>query len=531
MENTAPSVQTTEFGFTPQGTSDIASMHRIRIETVLSRFPIHTLSKTGKVDICITQKGDHGEHKVYWKVTPNSAYGEPRALAYKLDTLIINRKFDEIGRPLPELVRLGSLREIAKELGLGGNTNEVKKALRQNAHTVITAKLSYTDKEGRKQYVEFETTRYGVIFTGEILPSGTRADAVYISLNSSYRAILNSALNRPLDYNYLKELPPAPQRFYEVISYRVFAALKTKQLEAKLRYSDYCTFSAQKRSLNWNNVRPQMSEVHKPHLHSGYLKAVRFENRLDNDGNPDWMMFFVPGPKARAEYNLFAKKERALEADLTAANKVGVDNPLARTASGSETITDLPKTVSASTPENHEIREMMARGISEKKARELFSNLQLGQYVIDQLEWGDEVIRRARPGTFRNPPGLLISFVEGNLTPPNHFESSRLKTLRDRAEREKAEHRSKRLQLELRYEEYCRQEAERYVEEELAGDEYKSLFAAKKHELTLAYRSLALNPISLTEMAHAGVRSEIMQRAKLQNFQEFCAELGELTSP
>lgn len=529
MENTEPTVQTM-LGFTEQSPINIPSMQRIRIETVLSRFPIHTLSKTGKVDICITQRGEHGEHKVYWKVTPNSAYGEPRALAYKLDTLIINRKFDKVGRPLPELVRLGSLRDIAKELGLGGNTNEVKKALRQNAHTVITAKLSYTDREGRKQYVEFETTRYGVIFTGEILPSGTRADAVYISLNSAYRAILNSALVRPLDYNYLKNLPPAPQRFYEVISYRVFAALKARQPEAKLRYSDYCTYSAQKRSLNWNNVRPQMSEVHKPHLQSGYLKAVRFENRLDNDGNPDWMMFYVPGPKARAEYNLFAKKERALEADVMAADASGAGKSLMPVAVESESFPDLAKAVNASPPESPEVREMMARGIGEKKARELFSKLQTGQQVIDQLEWGDEVIRRSRPGTFRNPPGLLISFVEGNLAPPNDFESSRLRTLREKVEREKLEHRSKLLQLELRYEEYCRQEAERYLEEELGGDEYKSLFAAKKQQFTAAYRSLALNPASLTEMAHAGVRSEIMQRVKLQTFEKFCAEVGNPTS-
>jgi hypothetical protein len=191
-----------------------------------------------------------------------------------------------------------------------------------------------------------------------------------------------------------------------------------------------------------------MSEVHKPHLQSGYLKAVRFENRLDNDGNPDWMMVYVPGPKARAEYNLFAKKERALEADVTAADASGAGKSLMPVAVESATFPDLAKAVNASTRESPEVREMMARGISEKKARELFSKLQTGQQVIDQLEWGDEVIRRSRPGTFRNPPGLLISFVEGNLTPP--FESSRLRTLREKAEREKLEHRSKLLQLELR---------------------------------------------------------------------------------
>jgi len=58
----------------------------------------------------------------------------------------------------------------------------------------------------------------------------------------------------------------------------------------RIRYSEYCTLSAQKRSLNWNNVRPQMSEVHKPHFQAGYLRSARFEKRLDPEGNPDWMI-------------------------------------------------------------------------------------------------------------------------------------------------------------------------------------------------------------------------------------------------
>jgi hypothetical protein len=489
-----------------------ATLQRIRIETVLSRFPIHTLSKTGKVDICITQKGEKGEHKVYWKVTPNSAYGEPRALAYKLDTLVINRRFDELGRPLPELVKLGSLRDIAKELGLGGNTNDVKKALRQNAHTVITAKLSYTDKESRKQYAEFETTRYGVVFTGEVLPSGKRADSVYITLNTAYRAILNSASVRPLDYTYLKHLPPSAQRFYEVISYRVFAALNAKQPEARLRYSEYCTYSGQKRSFNWNNVRPQMSEVHKPHLLSGYLKSVRFEDRTDTEGNPDWLMSYVPGPKAKAEHSAFAKKERALAAHAQAWPGAGKTEALLLPALKSER--DLDPVIS----------EMRSRGISERKAHELLANKQPGQHILDQLEWGDEVLRKARPGTFHNPPGLIISMIEGNLTPPPHFECSRMRSLREKAEREKVEQQSKRAQLELQYEQYCGQEAERYLEEELPADEYKSLFSEKKKEFSENYKNLQLNPSTLTEMAHAAVRSEVARRLPLQSFEQFCTE-------
>src|SRR4051812_20862562 len=181
MENRAPVQQV--LNMPEQSSAEMTVLQRIRIETVLSRFPIHTLSKKGNVEICIAQRGEHGQEKVHWKVTPNAAYGEPRALAYKLDKLVVDRRIDEVGRPVPELIKLGSLREIAKELDLGGNTNEVKKALRQNAHTVITAKMTFTDRQGRQQYVEFEATRYGVVFVGEVLPNGLRADAVYLTLN------------------------------------------------------------------------------------------------------------------------------------------------------------------------------------------------------------------------------------------------------------------------------------------------------------------------------------------------------------
>lgn len=174
--------------------------------------------------------------------------------------------------------------------------------------------------------------------------------------------------------------------------------------------------------------------------------------------------------------------------------------------------------------DSEELRQMMIRGISEKKARDLLSNVKPGQQVIDQLEWGDEVLRKARPGTFHNPPGLLISFIEGNLTPPTHFESSRMKSLREEALRENALHGMKRAELKVEYEDYRRGEAERYLEEELAGAEYKRIFAAKKQELATAYKSLLLNPASLTEMAHAGVRSEIMCRLQLQSFEKFCEQ-------
>src|SRR5258708_35418887 len=91
----------------------------IRTETELSKYPIHNLSKKGSVNIHIIHNDAKGKADLIWKVSPNRDYGEPRALAYKIDTLVINRRIDEAGKPLPNLTRLGSLREIAQDLKLG----------------------------------------------------------------------------------------------------------------------------------------------------------------------------------------------------------------------------------------------------------------------------------------------------------------------------------------------------------------------------------------------------------------------------
>jgi hypothetical protein len=292
----------------PHQSPNLVPLNIIRTETVLSKLPIHNLSKKGKIDIQIARKNEKGDVNLLWQVTPHPAFGEPRQLAFKLDSLVINRRIDEIGRPIPEIVYLGSLRDMAKELSLGNNTPEVKKALRQNAHAVIKVKLTYTDKDGAEQVAEFESTRYGVIFTGETLPTGQKADAVYLVLNPPYRQVLNSAPVRPLDYDYLKSLAPSAHRFYELISYRIYTSIKYGHRHAKLLYSEYCTLSAQERYYDYDHVKKQMYKVQRPHRLSGYISSVNFEATTDQEGKPDWFMLYTPGPKAKAEYKIFNRK-------------------------------------------------------------------------------------------------------------------------------------------------------------------------------------------------------------------------------
>lgn len=277
----------------------------IRTETALSRFPIHRLSKKGTIDISIKVTKPTGELKTRWEVSYNSKYGHPSPLAYKLDTLIINRRIEETGKPIPKLIKLGSLNEVGRELG--SNKGEIKKALQQNAFAGITAKFTYKTTTKEERTVEIADTRYGIIFTGEKLPSGEKADAVYIVLHDIYRDILNNAQNRPLDYDYMRELTPAAQRFYELLSYQMYAALKNRTA-AKMLYSEFCTYAPQTRYYDWEHIKKQMYKLHRPHLASQYIKSISFEKMTGEDGHPDWLMIYIPGERAEGQHIAFQRK-------------------------------------------------------------------------------------------------------------------------------------------------------------------------------------------------------------------------------
>ena len=304
----------------------------IRVETVLTRFPIHTLSKTGGGTIHIRKQSPQGTLDTRWEVSYNARYGPPRQLAYKLDTLVINQKLDALGRPLPTIIKLGSFAHICRLLGVddgGGTKAAIKKAFFQNIGAHIVATLRYQSSDGRIQTLDAAFHRYSVVFTGEHLPTGAKADAVYLVLDELYRRVLNHVPVRPLDYNYLKDLPPMPQRFYELVSFKLFAALKHSRPTAKLGYVEYCLFAPQQRYTNASQMQKQMYKVHQPHIQSGYLTKVYYQATTDAEGLPDWLLHYTPGPKAKAEYAPFMRQPGAEAAALTLPMDADQDDLLA----------------------------------------------------------------------------------------------------------------------------------------------------------------------------------------------------------
>ena len=110
----------------------------------------------------------------------------------------------------------------------------------------------------------------------------------------------------------MRDLAPAAQRFYELIGFQIYAVLKHERPRARLSYSDFCTRAPQTRYLDWEHVRKQMYKVHAPHLKSGYLAKVEFQEQQTASGEPDWIMLYTPGRRAQAEFREASKKPRTL---------------------------------------------------------------------------------------------------------------------------------------------------------------------------------------------------------------------------
>jgi hypothetical protein len=387
----------------------------IRTETALSRFPIHRLSKKGDISIEIRVTKPNGELKTKWEVDYSRKHGQPSPLAYKIDTLIINRIIEEAGKPVSKLIRLGSLSEIAEELGLEKereagepprkaltrNTSQIKKALLQNASSFITAKFTYKTTSGEERFAEIADTRYGIIFTGEKLPGGGKADAVYIVLHDIYREILNNAQTRPLDYDYMRELTPTAQRFYELLSYQVYAALKNKTT-AKMLYSEFCTYAPQTRYFDWEHIKKQMYKLHRPHLAGQYIEKIQFEKRIGEDGQPDWMMIYSPGERAKGQHTAFQRKPPMPRIRLRERNEQQLS------FLPEERPEPIPEPVLTFTGDEEAlVSNLKSYGITEKKARGLVKSRR--QAVEEQLA---AYPYRTLGEEKKNPAGWLIAAIE-----------------------------------------------------------------------------------------------------------------------
>ena len=169
--------------------------------------------------------------------------------------------------------------------------------------------------------------------------------------------------------------------------------MKYDRSRAKLTYSEFCAHAPQTRHLEWER-RPQPDEQGpSPAPRIRLHRRSRFPADADSDGHPDWIMFFQPGPKARAEYRAFTKRGGPTRAGGRAAGRCPCSPPASKWNS-----------------------ELIQRGVTGPIARELVQD-HTEEKIRSQIERLDWLVQK-KPDKIGDPAAYLVRSHPRMITPP-----------------------------------------------------------------------------------------------------------------
>jgi hypothetical protein len=133
------------------------------------------------------------------------------------------------------------------------------------------------------------------------------------------------------------------------------------------------------------------------------------------------------------------------------------------------------------------VAELVQRGVSERRARQLVLDVPQSQRVVDQIEYMDFLVAQDRRGRGRitNPAGLYIWAIEENLPVPDHFETSARRRSRDEANRHQNATLSSAYQLQLDYDQFCLERVRFHMNTHMSGE---SVEAGIREHLNLLKR-------------------------------------------
>lgn len=162
----------------------------LRAEFNFLKYPFFDLNKKNKRDILEIReivKSNDGKAYIFGEVSRSVKYGFPGAFDKKLHRAI-EQIINRLPRPVQNPIRLGSLRQICRLIRIdensGKNINQIKDSLIRIVATTIRAKGTFYLKQSNQFFDDTFHLYDRVIWTGEKLPDGRKADAVYLMLGS-----------------------------------------------------------------------------------------------------------------------------------------------------------------------------------------------------------------------------------------------------------------------------------------------------------------------------------------------------------
>lgn len=271
-----------------------------------------------------------------------------------------------------------------------------------------------------------------VVLVGEELHDGTKSEFYQVFLSEWQLRNLNQGYLLPLDFNaYLRLKRDISKALFGHLSVWFYAS-RGQGIEK--RYTDLCQLLHIRAYPHVSKARSVLEPSLQELVEIGYLSTWDLQ-KTSRGG--DFKLVLCPGTRL-----------------LSLPTFSNVVNAEARAAMEAH----LPQWVS----------ELVKRGVTERKARQLALDIPEEQPVLDQIDYAEYLIQQDRRtrGKILNPAGFLIWVIESDIAVPPAFETSRKKRVREAQQEAENTERIALLQLKNEYDEFCFREIDRRMASE-----------------------------------------------------------------
>lgn len=439
-------------------------------------------------------------------IAPAALYGLPitadqdKYLAFQKFVTDIHQREGRVENPIG-FTSAALLRLLGRYRDSGKNYKEIEEWLKvMTSTTIVSEGVVYL--AGKKVWAKdiFHVFDRAVLFGRELEPGGEVADKNYVWLSEWQLENINNNHLLPIELEtYRKLRNHIAKALVPLLQIWLYASREAGSFEK--RYGDLCQF------LNIRQYR-KLSDIQRkfgPSLDElkayGYLADWRVERTSDRK---DHKIIFFHGEKFHRDRRLRLVKNNP-ESRL---------EPASRSEQGpADGEHDDPR-----------LAGLVARGVTEDKARRVLAAVSADQPVLEQLEWGDAQIEQT-PGKIRNPAGFYVSLIRDNVSVPETFETTRKREERAAAAEAWRAEKAARERLQDAYRRYQEQEVEKHLAG-LSPTELEQLLASARAELLDEHKNLRhlMGDEQLQRLARAKLASAVAKEFPFQSFAAFCEQ-------